>query len=61
MIEQVGYTEDGLIWMNVLIEHNGQKATLNLQMTQDQAQEAIDGLTKSIKEYNESLDSRTIQ
>lgn len=39
MIESIGYTNDGMVWMNVVFEHQGQRGNLVVQMTQDRARE----------------------
>ena len=56
MIESIGYTEDGFVWINVVFEQNGQRGTLVLTMPPDRVREvsktlltAADGAEKHIK------------
>ena len=50
MIESIGITEDGKIWMNLKFEHNNQVGILNIQMTPEQANDLCMNLAAAISE-----------
>ena len=37
MIESIGYTEDGMVWVNIVFDNEGKKGTLVLTMAQGRA------------------------
>jgi hypothetical protein len=56
VIESIGYTEDGFVWMNIVFEREGQKGTIVLTMPPNRVREisktlitAADGAEKHIK------------
>lgn len=53
MIESIGYTNDGMVWMNVAVEHQGQRGTMVVTMTQDQAREISHDLITAADEAGE--------
>ena len=44
MIESIGYTDDGFVWMKILFEINGDKNCMIITVTQDKAREISDML-----------------
>jgi len=61
MIESVGYTDDGLVWMNVKFDYQGQKATLNISMGQEHAREIAESLVKAANEAPHIIESKDIK
>ena len=50
MIQEIGYTQEGMVWANVAVNLSGQQGTLQLLMTPDNARFAIKGFTEALKE-----------
>lgn len=55
MIESIGCTEDGKVWMKVLFEIDNKQATLIIPMTQDKARqigEVLSNAADEAQKYN---------
>ena len=39
MIESIGYTDDGFVWMRILFDINGDQNCMIITVTQDKARE----------------------
>ncbi len=50
MIESVGYTEDGLVWMRFAMQINGEKSSGVLQMYPDEARNLSDSIVEACDE-----------
>ena len=58
MIDSVGYTEDGKVWMHVLFKHDNEPVKMIITMSQQQAQEVSKSLAIAVEEaskYNEGI------
>jgi len=44
VIESIGYTDDGFVWMKILFDINGDKNCMIITVTQDKAREISDML-----------------
>ena len=44
MIESIGYTDDGFVWMRILFDINGEQNCMIITVTQDKAREISDML-----------------
>lgn len=49
MIESVGYTDDGMVWVNVRVVYNDKPATLKLIMTPENAREARAWIKRALR------------
>ena len=50
MIESIGYTDDGFVWMRILFEINGEQNCMIVTVTQDKAKEISDMLVLAVEE-----------
>jgi len=50
VIESIGYTDNGLVWMRILFDINGEKNCMVITVTQDKAKEISDMLVLAVKE-----------
>jgi len=50
VIESIGYTEDGMVWVNVVFDNQGQKGTIVLTMAHNRAREVSVALTQAAEE-----------
>lgn len=58
MIENIGYTHDGMVFMSLKIEHEGQHGTFVMTMTPQMAKNASEVLNQAAQEAEEKYGVR---
>jgi hypothetical protein len=58
VIESIGYTDDGIVWMKILFEHEKQQGSMVIGLSQDKAKEISKILLSAATEAGEKCSVR---